>query len=173
LPELPERSRPRRQWPGTGNFGTLLRDPAFAAMELVNERMIERGFTDFRPAHGTIGQHLRDEGSRITELAELTQLTKPTVTYLVNDLEQLGYVERVADPADRRAKLVRPTARGRRAQQAGREIVTEIEQDWSHALGERDFQTLRGLLRRLHDVLWAPGGGDQAATGRRTAGGPS
>jgi DNA-binding MarR family transcriptional regulator len=155
---MPERSRPRRQWPGTGNFGTLLRDPAFAAMDLVNERMAERGFTDLRPAHATVGQQVRDDGSRVTELAELTQLTKPTVTYLINDLERLGYVERVPDPDDGRAKLVRLTARGRRAQQAGREIVAEIELDWSRALGERDFRTLRELLGRLHDALWPPDG---------------
>jgi len=156
LPELPERSRPRRRWPGTANFGTLLRDPAFAAMDLVNERLADRGFDDLRPAHATVGQHIRDTGSRVTELAELTQLTKPTVTYLVNDLERLGYVERAPDPDDGRAKLVRLTRRGRRAQQAGRKIVAEIERDWSRALGEDDFQALRDLLRRLHDGLWPP-----------------
>jgi DNA-binding MarR family transcriptional regulator len=154
VPALPQRSRPRRQWPGTGNFGTLLRDPALAINELVSEGLAERGFADFRPAHGTIGQHITDRGSRITELAQLAQVSKPTVVYLVNDLERLGYVERVPDPADGRAKLVCLTDRGARAQQAAREIVAEIEQDWSQALGRRDFATLRRLLRRLHDALW-------------------
>jgi DNA-binding MarR family transcriptional regulator len=154
VPALPQRSRPRRQWPGTGNFGTLLRDPALAINELVSEGLAERGFADFRPAHGTIGQHITDRGSRITELAQVAQVSKPTVVYLVNDLERLGYVERVPDPADGRAKLVCLTDRGARAQQAAREIVAEIEQDWSQALGRRDFATLRGLLRRLHDALW-------------------
>lgn len=102
----PQRSRPRRQWPGTANFGTLLRDPALAINELVSEGLAERGFPDFRPAHGTIGQHIADRGSRVTELAQLAQVSKPTVVYLVNDLERLGYVERVPDPADGRAKLV-------------------------------------------------------------------
>ena len=154
MPELPPRSRPRRQWPGTGNFGTLLRDPAFAIMELVAEGLVERGFLDFRPALGTIGQHVSDTGSRVTDLAQLAQVSKPTVVYLVNDLERLGYVERVPDPSDGRAKLVRLTERGRQAQQAAREIVAEIEADWSNLLGRRDFATLRRLLERLHDELW-------------------
>jgi DNA-binding MarR family transcriptional regulator len=161
VPALPQRSRPRRQWPGTANFGTLLRDPALAINELVSEGLAERGFPDFRPAHGTIGQHIADHGSRVTELAQLAQVSKPTVVYLVNDLERLGYVERVPDPADGRAKLVCLTERGARAQEAAREIVTEIEQDWSQLLGRRDFAMLRGLLHSLHEALW-PGSEDSS-----------
>jgi DNA-binding MarR family transcriptional regulator len=153
-PGLPQRSRPRREWPGTSNFGTLLRDPALTLNELVSEGLAERGFTDFRPAHGTIGQHIADDGSRVTELAKLAQVSKPTVVYLVNDLERLGYVERVNDPDDGRAKLVRLTERGVEAQSAAREIVAQIEQDWGELLGRRDFRTLRELLHRLHEALW-------------------
>lgn len=154
MPPLPHRSRPRRQWPGTTHLGTLLRDPALAINELVSEGLAERGFPDLRPAHGTIGQLIADDGSRVTELARLSQVSKPTVVYLVNDLERLGYVERVPDPADGRAKLIRLTERGARAQQAGREIVARIEQDWSELLGGRDFTSLRTLLQRLHEELW-------------------
>lgn len=125
-----------------------------AANELVNKGLVERGFGDFRPAHGTIGQHIADRGSRVTDLARLAQVTKPTVVYLVDDLERLGYVKRVPDPSDGRAKLVCLTERGTRAQQAAREIVAEIEQDWSQLLGPRDFAVLRELLERLHDALW-------------------
>ena len=122
--------------------------------ELVNEGLAGRGFPDFRPAHGTIGQHISDRGSRVTELAQLAQVTKPTVVYLVNDLERLGYVKRIPDPADGRAKLVCLTDRGTRAQEAARKIIVEIEQDWGELLGARDFAALRALLQRLHDALW-------------------
>ena len=154
MPEIPQRSRPRRQWRGSGSFGNLLRDPALAINEIVSERLAEMGYDGFRTAHGTIGQHIADRGSRVTELAELAQVSKPTVVYLVNDLERLGYVERVPDPDDGRAKLIRLTERGARAQEAAREIVAHIEHDWSLVLGRRDFATLRELLRRLHDALW-------------------
>lgn len=158
---LPQRSRPRRQWPGTDNFGTLLRDPALAINELVSERLAERGFADFRPAHGTIAQHIADRGSRVTELAELAQVSKPTVVYLVNDLERLGYVERRPDPADGRAKLVCLTERGARAQAEARKIVAEIEKDWSRALGRQELASLRALLVRLHDLLWPSADGER------------
>ena len=151
---LPHRSRPRQQWPGTNNFGALLRDPALAINELVSEGLAERGFADFRPAHGTIGQHIEDEGSRVTDLARLAQITKPSVVYLVNDLERLGYVERVPDPDDGRAKLVRLTLRGAEAQAVARELIAQVEQDWAGLLGGNDFRALRDLLERLHDALW-------------------
>ena len=88
-------------------------------------------------------------------------MSKPTVVYLVNDLERLGYVERIPDPQDGRAKLVCFTERGVRAQQAGREIVAQIEHDWSELLGRRDFDTLRELLGRLHEALWPAAEPDQ------------
>lgn len=154
MTQLPDRSRPRRRWRGTSHIGPLLRDPVLTINELVSAGLAERGFADFRPAHGTIGQHIADEGSRVTELADLMQVSKPTVVYLVNDLERLGYVERVADPDDGRAKLVRMTERGVRAQRAGREIVAEIEHDWAKLMGPDDYESLKALLRRLHDALW-------------------
>ena len=154
MPELPERSRPRRQWRGSGSLGNLLRDPALTINEIVSERLAELGYEGLRTAHGTIGQHIADGGSRVTELAQLAQVSKPTVVYLVNDLERLGYVERVPDPADGRAKLIRMTLRGAEAQRMGTEIVRQIETDWSALLGEGEFAALRDHLQRLHDALW-------------------
>ena len=46
------------------------------------------------------------------------------------------------------------TERGAQAQKAARDIVTQIERDWSLLLGSQDFTELRSLLKRLHDALW-------------------
>jgi DNA-binding MarR family transcriptional regulator len=133
-----------------------LRDPAFFMNERLLERVAAAGFSDIRIAHTTVFQHVRDAGSRITELAERAQLTKPTVVYLVNDLEAMGYVERIPDPADGRAKLVRLTERGLEARQAGRAAVVEIEAEWGAALGEERLAALRELLLELRAFLWPP-----------------
>ena len=90
----------------------------------------------------------------MTELAQLAQITKPSVVYLVNDLERLGYVERVPDPDDGRAKLVRLTPRGAEAQAVARKLIAQVEHDWAGVLGRRNFDTLCGLLKQLHDALW-------------------
>jgi DNA-binding MarR family transcriptional regulator len=142
---------------GSRNLGTLLRDPWLELNARLNAAVAERGFDDVRPALSAVFQHLRDEGSRITEIAERAQLTKQTVVYLVNELERLGYVERAADEGDGRAKLVRPTEKGHAAVAEARRVAAEIEAEWSRLLGAERMGQLRALLEELHDALWPPG----------------
>jgi len=122
--------------------------------ELVARELALRGFEDLRPALLAVGQLLRAEGSRVTELAERSMLTKATVVYLVDELEALGYVTRRPDPADGRAKLVVPTARALEAEQAGREAIAEIRDAWAQLMGEQELAELEAGLRRLRAALW-------------------
>jgi DNA-binding MarR family transcriptional regulator len=141
---------------GSRNLGTLLRDPWLELNAQLIERVAERGYEDVRPALSVVFQHMRDEGSRITEISERAQLTKQTVVYLVNELERLGYVERVPDPADGRAKLVRQTKRGEEAVAEARRVAVDIEREIEQRFGKRRTAELRGLLEELHDTLWPP-----------------
>jgi DNA-binding MarR family transcriptional regulator len=68
---------------------------------------------------------------------------------LVDELEQLGYVERRPDPTDRRAKLIVLTDRGRACIAAGISTINGIEQRITEMLGERGHRQLRSLLDRL------------------------
>jgi DNA-binding MarR family transcriptional regulator len=144
---------PRRPL-GSRDLGTLLRDPWLELNARLTDAVARRGFADIRPALSVVFQHVRDEGSRITEIADRAQLTKQTVVYLVNDLECLGYLERIPDPSDGRAKLVRPTDRGHAAVAEARRVAEEIERDWTGLLGQPAMAELRRLLEQLHDVLW-------------------
>ena len=72
---------------------------------------------------------------------------------LVAHLEAHGYVERLADPADRRAKLVRATPRGREVFAIARETVAEVEARVAERLGEEDMRRLRELLAAVGTAL--------------------
>ena len=141
---------------GSRNLGTLLRDPWLELNSRLVATVGERGFSDVRPALSVVMQHLRDEGSRITEIAERAQLTKQTVVYLVNELEALGYVERLPDPHDGRAKIVVATERGRAGVDEARRVAAEIERDMEKLIGVRKMDELRALLGELHEALWPP-----------------
>jgi DNA-binding MarR family transcriptional regulator len=138
---------------GEQNLGNLLRDPRQLIDELIFERRSAE-HPELRPAHAPVFAHMRDEGSRITDIARRAHLTKATVVYLVNDLERLGYVERVPDAGDGRAKLVRPTERGHAAVAAARAAMADIEAEWAELLGARKLAQLRSLLEELHGKLW-------------------
>jgi DNA-binding MarR family transcriptional regulator len=98
--------------------------------------LAERGFPDLRPGHASLFLAIdRRSGSRITDLAEAARLTKQGMMALVDDLEARGYVRRVADAADARAKLIRLTARGRRAAAECRRAVIAVDQRTKRRLG--------------------------------------
>jgi DNA-binding MarR family transcriptional regulator len=60
--------------------------------------------------------------SRLTELAATEGVTRPTMTRIIDALEQRGYVTRKPDPDDGRAHLVAATRRGRALIAEGRAV---------------------------------------------------
>jgi DNA-binding MarR family transcriptional regulator len=105
IPTLAGRQRPT-------NLAVLLRETLVAINDLVLARLAERGHGAVRPAHAAVFQYLDDTGTTVSLLAERAQMTKQAMAELVQHLEAHGYVARVPDPTDRRAKLVVPTERG-------------------------------------------------------------
>jgi DNA-binding MarR family transcriptional regulator len=130
-------------------IGALLRIPREAATRQILIKLDASGFGDVRLAHFTVFAHLPPEGLRLTELAEAALLTKQSMGYLVDELEARGYVERAPDPADRRAKLVRMTERGRAVEQVVRRAILQVEAEWAAYMAPGEFAELSRLLRSL------------------------
>jgi DNA-binding MarR family transcriptional regulator len=135
------------------NLAILLREPFRAGTAVLHRRFRERGHPEVRPPHGNVFQFLDDDGTRVSVLAERAQITKQSMAELVAHLERHGYVERVPDPSDRRAKLVRATARGAEIYAIAREVVAELEDEWTRALGKAKMRQLRELLGELNAAL--------------------
>jgi DNA-binding MarR family transcriptional regulator len=93
--------------------------------------------------------NIQPEGSRLTYLAERANMTKQSVGEVTTELERLGYVERVPDPNDGRAKIIRLTERGRAAQSLGLGIIEQIEQDWAERYGVDRVAALRDALEAI------------------------
>jgi DNA-binding MarR family transcriptional regulator len=134
-------------------LGALLRIPFQAIVARIYAGLVARGFTDLRPAHFVVFQLIKPEGSRVTELADQAQITKQSMGALVDHVEACGYIERLPDPTDRRAKIVRLTERGWALDAAAREILKQTEEEWEQQLGVGRMDDLKQILRDLTDLL--------------------
>jgi DNA-binding MarR family transcriptional regulator len=119
----------------------------------LHSRLRELGFAEIRPAHGCVFGNIDHEGSRLTELADRSGITKQSVGEAVGDLERLGFVERVPDPGDGRAKIIRLTPHGAEAMAAAQEIFDDIEGRLSQELGQDNFDEFRETLVRVHELM--------------------
>lgn len=135
------------------NTAVLLREAFLALNGQVVPRLVERGFPDVRPAHNAVFQYLDAAGTTVSALAERAEMTKQAMAELVGHLEDGGYVDRVPDPSDRRAKLVRPTAKGRRVHAVVRELVPEMEQRLVDTLGATRVRQLRRDLGTIQEMF--------------------
>lgn len=133
------------------DLATLMFVSYRAMDERVRLAMREAGY-DVTVAQSRLAQRIADEGSRLTELADRAQVTKQTASLLVAALEREGLVERVPDPADGRARLIRLSARGREAAQRAKEVVMGVEREWTEHLGPELADRLREGLVRLREV---------------------
>ncbi len=114
-----------------------------------NQELAAAGFTDIRPTHGCAFRFIGPDGLRLTDLASLADITKQSAGEIVTDLEHSGYVERIPDPLDKRAKLIRLTVRGAEAQKAGFALLAEIEDRWAARYGPDRIAALRETLEAL------------------------
>jgi len=112
------------------------------------------GYADTYLSWGTnLIHHLREGGLRLTELAERTHTTKQALRYTINQLEATGYVERVPDPTDGRAKIIRLTQRGWEGRRVADEIIVSIEHECLQELGEERMRQFEALLKDVSGVL--------------------
>lgn len=151
-----------------------------AAHRAMLEAIQEAGYPYLRMPHIALMAHMTTEGLRITEFADLMQVTKSAASQLVSWLEARGLVERVPDPADRRATLVRATSAADAGFRAARHRYAEIEDEWERAIGMEGLAKLAAMLGEMASLRpskrrprgpEAPPGADirerQPASGRR------
>ena len=135
-------------------FSQLLRGPYDAFLTKLYARLAAAGFADTAPSWGhNIFFYLREGGLRLTELAEQTHTTKQAMRYTINQLEAAGYVERVPDPTDGRAKIIRLTKRGWAVRRVANEIIASIEGECARQLGDQRMRQFEGLIKEVTSVL--------------------
>jgi DNA-binding MarR family transcriptional regulator len=112
----------------------------------------DAGFDDWTLAQTRVFQRIAPDGSRLTDLADQAQMSKQSAGVLVDQLERLGYVRRILDPTDGRARLIVIEERGRRAAEVAMTTSNEILSEWLAFLGTRNFTLLHQILDQLREI---------------------
>lgn len=131
-------------------IGALLRAPVDTIRARMLDALHEAGFRDVVPAHFAVFRYPPPEGRRPSDAAADAGMTRQAMGYLVGQLEELGYLTREHDPADRRSKRIHLTERGYAAARIIRQAVREIEAELEAELGPEEFAQLRRLLVKLN-----------------------
>jgi DNA-binding MarR family transcriptional regulator len=107
------------------------------------------GMPSLRPVHALLLVPLLGGGRHASSLAVDLGVTRQAVAQVVATLERDGFVRRVTDPGDARAKLVCLTPRGRAALRAMRATGLATEEAWRRQLGDRRLAEFRAILLDL------------------------
>lgn len=117
------------------------------------ERSHALGHTGLRPAHARLLVFLGWEGSRVSDIARALDVSKNAIGQLVSEMEDLGYVERVADPSDGRAKIVRYTGLGMDLMADAAAIGERLDAQLKDILGPGRLAEFRSALADVCESL--------------------
>ncbi len=134
------------------DLGVALFIPYRYMEDRIFQAIQDAGFDDWTLAQVRVFQRIARDGSRLTDLADQAQVSKQSAGVLVDQLERLGYVRRVPDPTDGRARLIVIEERGRRAAEVAMATSSEIHLEWMAYLGTRNFTLLQQILDQLREI---------------------
>ena len=142
-----------RQDPGLG----ILLFVANRALEQRAQEAVEAAGMDVTAAQARVAARIGPHGTRVSDLAAQARITKQSAAFLVDQLEANGYVERVPDPTDGRARLVRLTTKADRAVAVAGAEVERVLAEWTKHVGADRLRQLHETLLDLREITdpWA------------------
>jgi DNA-binding MarR family transcriptional regulator len=103
-----------------------------------------------QPLDGSLFILLARGDARLTELAARLNTSKQALVFVIDRLERDGYLVRIADREDRRAKRIQLTQAGREVARLSDAAMRRIERRWRDRAGE--WARLRGTLADLASI---------------------
>ncbi len=135
--------------------GLLLRLLYQHYSEDIHAALRDAGFGDLGPAHANVFPFVGPEGVTVSELARLAGVRKQTMAQAIEQLEQMGYVERRPNPRDRRSRLVFLTERGESVKPVTHATAERVEKRWAQLTSPAELEAIRGSLLHLLNQLRA------------------
>lgn len=114
------------------------------------------GYSDLRTAFEPYISMVGSEGLRVSELASALSISKQLCIHNLNNVEKAGYLKRVADPLDSRARLIRLTPRGLRLVRDSIQELARISRSYGVFTDRPGLEEFGSLLAELHGKLGLP-----------------
>lgn len=133
------------------NIGRLLLSSLANWQDALVGGLQAKGFRRFRASHMNLLRHIDLAGTRITEIAQRSRLSKQAVGQLLVACEAQKLVKTVPDRSDRRAKIVTFTKLGRAVIDVERDVMEGIEAELRAVLGVEALAELRRSLTLLSE----------------------
>lgn len=115
--------------------------------------VVAAGYDDLNAAHVGLWRYPGIDGLRPSQLADHLGITKQSVNDLLGHLERQGYLGRVPDPADGRARVIRLTSKGLQLQATIHDEARAAQLRIAEILGPRRFAQLHSSLRLLAEMF--------------------
>jgi DNA-binding MarR family transcriptional regulator len=134
------------------NLGVLLFVAYRALEQRAHDAIVAAGVGDLTLAQARIAARIAPGGTRVSDLAAQARVTKQSAAFLVEQLEAAGYVERVPDPDDRRARLVRLTPRADDVVRTADAEVVRVLAEWEEHVGADRLRDMHQTLLDLREI---------------------
>ena len=115
----------------------------------LHDELARQGHPAVRPAHGFALQAIGPRGATASELGARLGVSKQAAGKTVDGLVSLGYVERSADPADARRKIVVATDAGVEVLRLSAEIFERLRAERERVVGAGRMREMEAALRHL------------------------
>ncbi|WP_101757482.1 MarR family winged helix-turn-helix transcriptional regulator [Oceanicoccus sp. KOV_DT_Chl] len=119
----------------------------------LRDKLLTKGYPGLRLSFAAILGHMSFSGTRLIDIAEFNGMTKQAISQIANEIESLGYIKRIPDPHDGRAKNVVFTELGIEMIQASIDAVNEVTEEYAALIGHEKMQQLDSILSELSDKL--------------------
>jgi len=117
---------------------------AWATAEVARE-----GYDDFKLAHMPLLMNISPEGITNTELAKKARVTKQAMSKVVNELNDLGYIDTIGHDTDKRSSVIRLTVKGKKLVVAARNCVSGLEAEYERKFGKKRFEDAKDMLLQV------------------------
>lgn len=134
---------------GGVELARLLLDGFHSMTDDVRAELARRGHPGVRANHEFTLRAIDGGADTASELGRRLSITKQAAAQAIAVLEQLGYVDRAADPADARMKRLQVTQRGHEMMTLGEALFGEVRDRWAAKIGAGELDALQARLAEL------------------------